>query len=341
MTLSQNHDSGPLTMNAAVLEEFGAQLTLRSLARPSASRGTVVVRVAASGVNPLDTKIRAGSAAHARVSPPAVLGLDLAGVVVEVGPGVDAFAVGDEVFGLTGGVGQVQGSLAEYAAVDADLLAPKPAALSMTEAAALTLSVVTAWEGLVDRAAVREGQTVLIHGGAGGVGHIAVQLAGARGASVYATGTGADLDRIRSLGAEPIDYRTTTVAEYVATATQGEGFDVIFDTLGGPVLDASYEAVRRYTGHVVSILGWGTHSLAPLSFRGATYSGVFTLLPLLTGVGRAHHGEILRAAAALADAGKLRPILHPDGYDLATVLDAHALIESGSAGGKVVVTVTR
>ena len=341
MTLSQKHDSGPLTMKAAVLEEFGAQLTLRSLARPSASPGTVVVRVAVSGVNPLDTKIRAGSAAHARVSPPAVLGLDLAGIVVEVGPGVDAFAIGDEVFGLTGGVGEVQGSLAEYAAVDADLLAPKPAALSMTEAAALPLSVVTAWEGLVDRAALREGQTVLIHGGAGGVGHIAVQLAAARGATVYATGTGADLDRIRSLGAEPIDYRTTTVEQYVASATQGEGFDVIFDTLGGPVLDASFEAVRRYTGHVVSILGWGTHSLAPLSFRGATYSGVFTLLPLLTGVGRAHHGEILRAAAAMAEAGLLSPVLDLNGYDLASVMDAHARVESGSASGKVVVTVTR
>ena len=110
--------------------------------------------------------------------------------------------------------------------------------------------------------------------------------------------------------------------------------------LGGATLDASFGAVRRHTGHVVSILGWGTHSLAPLSFRGATYSGVFTLLPLLTGVGRAHHGEILRAAAALAEAGKLRPILHPNGYDLATVMDAHALVESGSASGKVVVTVT-
>lgn len=326
-------------MNAAVLAEFGTELAVRSLARPTAVPGTVVVRIAASGVNPLDTKIRAGSAAHARVSPPAVLGLDLAGIVVEVGAGVEGFAVGDEVFGLTGGVGDVQGSLAEYAAVDADLLATKPSTLTMTEAAALPLSIVTAWEGLVDRASVQEGQTVLIHGGAGGVGHIAVQLAVARGATVFATGTGPGLDRIRLLGAEPIDYRTTTVEEYVASATGGDGFDVIFDTLGGATLDASFGAVRRYTGHVVSILGWGTHSLAPLSFRGATYSGVFTLLPLLTGVGRAHHGEILRAAAALAEAGRLRPVLDPNAFDLASVMDAHALIESGSATGKVVVTV--
>jgi NADPH:quinone reductase-like Zn-dependent oxidoreductase len=341
MSLPRTESGEATTMNAAVLEEFGAQLTVRSLARPTAGPGMVVVRVAASGVNPLDTKIRAGSAAHARVSPPAVLGLDLAGVVVEVGAGVEGFAVGTEVFGLTGGVGEVQGSLAEYAAVDADLLAPKPATLTMAEAAALPLSVVTAWEGLVDRAKVRPGQIVLIHGGAGGVGHIAVQLAVARGATVFATGTGDSLERIRRLGAEPIDYRTTSVEQYVASATGGEGFDVIFDTLGGATLDASFGAVRRYTGHVVSILGWGTHSLAPLSFRGATYSGVFTLLPLLTGVGRAHHGEILRAAAALADVGQLRPTLDPNTYDLASVMDAHALIESGAASGKVVVTVAR
>jgi NADPH:quinone reductase-like Zn-dependent oxidoreductase len=329
----------PLTMNAAVLEEFGAPLTVRSVPRPAPSRGTVVVRIAASGVNPLDTKIRLGAAAHARVSVPAVLGLDLAGVVAEVGAGVEGFAVGDEVFGLTGGVGEVQGSLAEYAAVDVDLLAPKPHTLTMAEAAALPLSVITAWEGLVDRASVHQGQTVLIHAGAGGVGHIAVQLAVARGARVFATGSGEGLGRIRSLGAEPIDYRTTTVEQYVASATGGEGFDVIFDTLGGATLDASFSAVRRYTGHVVSILGWGTHSLAPLSFRGASYSGVFTLLPLLTGVGRAHHGEILRAAAAMAEEGRLRPILDPHVYDLASVMDAHALVESGSATGKVVVTV--
>ncbi|WP_221629176.1 zinc-binding dehydrogenase [Humibacillus xanthopallidus] len=186
---------------------------------------------------------------------------------------------------------------------------------------------------------MRRGQTVLIHGGAGGVGHIAVQLAVARGARVFATGSQADLDRIHALGAEPIDYRATTVEQYVASATGGEGFDVILDTLVGATLDASFGAVRRYTGHVVSIIGWGTHSLAPLSFRGATYSGVFTLLPLLTGLGRAHHGVILRAAATMADAGRLQPILDPGVFDLSSVMDAHALVESGSARGKVVVTV--
>jgi NADPH:quinone reductase len=337
--MSESPGSGPTTMRAAVLEAFGADLVLRQVPRPVPSRGEVLIRVEASGVNPLDTKIRAGGAAHAQVSPPAILGIDLAGVVTAVGPGVTRFAVGDEVYGMTGGVGSLPGSLAEYSAVDSDLLAVKPAALSMAEAAALPLAVITAWEGLVDRADVHEGQRVLVHGGAGGVGHVAVQIALARGATVFATGTGDSLDIIRRLGAEPIDREATPAAEYVAAATGGEGFDVIFDTAGGSTLDASFESVRPYTGRVVSILGWGTHSLAPLSFRGATYSGVFTLLPILTGKGRAHHGGILAQAAALVDGGQLTPVLDPGVYDLESIAEAHRAVESGTARGKVVINV--
>jgi NADPH:quinone reductase-like Zn-dependent oxidoreductase len=326
-------------MKAVVLEEFGSAPVLRTVERPVAAPGQVVVRVEASGVNPLDVKIAAGTAAHARVQPPMVLGMDLAGVVTEVGEGVHGLQAGDEVYGLTGGVGSQPGSLAEYSAVDADLLARKPARLSMTEAAALPLASVTAWEGLVDRAGVRPGQQVLVLGGAGGVGHVAVQLARARGATVFATGTGESLPVIKALGAEPIDYRARTVEDYVATLTGGEGFDVIFDTVGGAALDGAFAAVRTYTGHVVSILGWGTHSLAPLSFRGATYSGVFTLLPILTGRGRAHHGEILRAVAALVEAGKITPVLDPVPYQLADVAEAHRAVADGTARGKVVVRI--
>jgi NADPH:quinone reductase-like Zn-dependent oxidoreductase len=327
----------PSTMKALVLEEFGSELTLADLPRPVPAPGEVLVRVAASGVNPLDTKTRVGAADHAQVSVPAVLGIDLAGTVVELGPGTDGrFDIGDEVYGMTGGVGPHQGSLAEYAAVDADLLAPKPARLSMVEAAALPLAVITAWEGLVDRAGVSSGDLVLVHGGGGGVGNVAVQLAQARGAVVFATEVGAGLDAVRALGAEPIDALSTSVEEYVGSATGGRGFDVVFDTRGGATLDASFTAVREHTGHVVSILGWGSHSLAPLSFRGASYSGVFTLLPLLTGRGRAHHGEILRAAADLVDARKLSPRLATERYDWSTANDAHRAVEQGSAG-KVVV----
>jgi NADPH:quinone reductase-like Zn-dependent oxidoreductase len=326
-------------MRALVLEEFGTPLVLKDIEQPTADPGQVLVQVKASGVNPLDTKIRAGKAPHAKRILPAVLGLDLAGVVEQVGDGVTGFAPGDEVYGMTGGVGDLQGSLAEYAAVDARLLAHKPASLSLQEAAALPLVVITAWEGLVDRAQVRKGHKVLVHGGAGGIGQVAVQIARARGAEVYATGSARSLETIQRLGATPIEYTTTTVEEYVAKYTGGEGFDIIFDTVGGTTLDASFTAARTYTGHVVSALGWGTHSIAPLSFRGATYSGVFTLLPMLTGRGREHHGEILREVAALADSGLLKPVLDPRRFTLDTVADAYTAVETGATTGKVVVDI--
>jgi len=326
-------------MRALVLESFNAPLKPVDLPRPVPGKGQVLVRVKASGINPLDLKIRSGAAAHARPQLPAVLGMDLAGVVEAVGEGVTAFKPGDEVYGMTGGVGGLQGSLAEFAAVDADLLARKPANFSMREAAALPLIFITAWEGLVDRADVGPGQKVLIQGGAGGVGHIAVQIAVARGADVFATASAAQRDIVESFGATAIDYRGMSVADYVAAHTAGEGFDLVYDTVGGETLDASFAAVRTYVGHVVSCLGWGTHKLAPLSFRAATYSGVFTLLPMLTGKGRAHHGEILRQATKLAEAGKLRVLLDPQVYTLDTVQAAHDAVENRKAAGKVVIEI--
>jgi len=326
-------------MRALVLESFNAPLKPVDLPRPVPGKGQVLVRVKASGVNPLDLKIRSGAAAHAKPQLPAVLGMDLAGVVEAVGEGVTAFKPGDEVYGMTGGVGGLQGSLAEFAAVDADLLARKPANFSMREAAALPLIFITAWEGLVDRADVGPGQKVLIQGGAGGVGHIAVQIAVARGADVFATASAAQTDIVESFGATAIDYRRMSVADYVAAHTAGEGFDLVYDTVGGETLDASFAAVRTYVGHVVSCLGWGTHKLAPLSFRAATYSGVFTLLPMLTGKGRAHHGEILRQATKLAEAGKLRVLLDPQLYTLDTAQAAHDAVEMRKAAGKVVVEI--
>ncbi len=325
-------------MRALILEQFGSPLRLAEMPEPVLGPGQVLVRVSASGVNPLDLKIKAGSAGHARAVLPAILGLDLAGTVESVGEGVTAFREGDEVYGLTGGVGGVPGSLAEYAVVDADLLARKPSRLSMREAAAIPLGFITAWEGLVDRARIQGGERVLIHAGAGGVGHMAVQLACAYGADVYATVSPEKKAIVEGYGASPIDYRAEAVAEYVDRCTGGHGFDVVYDTVGGSTLDASFLAVKSYTGRVVSCLGWGTHSLASLSFRAATYSGVFTLMPLLTGKGRAHHGEILTEASRLADAGKLTPLLDPTEFPLESVEAAHQLAGSGRANGKIVVT---
>jgi NADPH:quinone reductase len=323
-------------MQAAVLSSPRSPFQVGPIVRPEPAQGQALVRIKASAVNPLDLKIQNGEAPHARHPLPAILGIDLAGVVESVGPGVSQFHPGDEVYGMTGGVGGLQGSLAEYAAVDADLLARKPANIDMRGAAALPLIFITAWEGLVDRASIRAGQKVLIQGGAGGVGHIAVQIARAFGAEVFATGSAKDEAYIKQLGATFIDYNGMPAADYVAKHTSSRGFDLIYDTVGGAVLDASFNAVARF-GHVVSALGWGTHALAPLSFRAASYSGVFTLLPLLTGEGRAHHGDILREAAKLCEAGQIVPKLDPRRFTLDTIDQAYDAIRNRSAAGKIVI----
>lgn len=322
-------------MTAIVAETPSAAFVRKSVPIPLPGDGEVLVRIAASGTNPLDTKIHAAAAAHARMPLPAILGLDMAGTVAAVGAGVTRFATGDEVYGMVGGVGGVQGTLAEYAAVDADLLARKPANLSMREAAALPLITITAWEGLIDRLGVATGDRVLVQGGAGGVGHVSIQIARAFGAEVFATGSAADRDKIVQLGATFID-REESVEDYVARLTGGAGFDLVYDTAGGVALDNSFRAVRRF-GKVASCLGWGTHLLAPLSFKGASYAGVFTLVPLLTGEGRAHHGEILDRVRALAESGKLSPILDPRRFGHDAVDQAYAFLRDGGASGKIVI----
>lgn len=323
-------------MRAAVLEKADAPFRITEVPRPIPRERQVLVRIAASGVNPLDLKIHQGGAAHARHPLPAILGLDMAGTVEAVGEGVTAFRPGDMVFGMVGGVGGVQGTLAEFAAVDADLLAPKPANLTMRAAASLPLVFITAWEGLVDRAHLQAGQSVLVLAG-GGVGQLAIQIAKGLGAEVYATDSVSKAPLLERLGATAID-RNTPIEEVVNRFTGGRGFSVVFDTVGGPVLDSAFKAVG-VNGHVVSALGRGAYELAPLSFKAASYSGIFTLLPLLTGAGRAHHGDIMREAARMVEAGKIVPKLDQHHFDLSGVDEAYRLMKNRGADGKLVIDI--
>lgn len=325
------------TMQAMILEQFEWPLILKTVKTPIPKRGQVIVKIIAAGINPLDLKIKNGKAAHAQVKTPAIIGLDMAGIIVGLGEGVIDFKVGDEVYGLVGGVGNKQGTMAEYIIADADHIALKAKNISMKEAAVTPLVLITAWEGLVDRAKVHKGQKVLVHGGAGGVGHMAIQIAQAFGAEVFATASGKGLTYIESLGATAIDYTTTQLEDYLEKYTKGKGFDIVFDTLGGNTLDNAFKSVKRYTGHVITSLGWGTHNLAPLSFLGATYSGVFTLLPLLTGEGQAHHGEILASATKIIEEGKLKPLLSPKTFALSELNEALSELEKPSGIGKIAI----
>lgn len=327
-------------MKNLVLEQFEKPFAVKETDQPIPKDHEVLIQIKSSGVNPLDLKIKNGQAAHAKVSLPAVLGIDMSGIVIQTGKNVKDFKKGDEVFGMVGGVGGHQGTLAEYIIADSEHISLKPKNISFQEAAAVPLIFITAWEALVDQINIQYGQTVLIHGGAGGVGHMAVQIAAAKGAKVYATVSPDHMAKIENYHAQPIDYTTSSVDQYVNEYTAGAGFDAIVDTVGGSVLDDSFQAVKKYTGHVVSILGWGTHNLAPLSFRNAKYSGVFTLYPLLTGERKKHHGDILKEAARLFEAGKIKVQLHHQSYPLEQTNVAYSLLETGKATGKIVIDIS-
>lgn len=328
-------------MKAMILNEYGdaAQFQPVELEKPTVRPGQVVIRVAATSVNTVDTMIRR-MGMDLPLSPklPAVLGMDFAGTVEEVGEGVNDFAPGDEVYGCAGGLLEIQGALAEYMVADARLIAPKPKALSMREAAALPLVAITAYEGLV-RAQIGPGQKVLVHGGAGGVGHVAVQLAKHFGAEVFATGNGnRKIDIIKGYGAKAIDYVVEPVADYVARHTGGTGFDIVFDTIGGEHMATSFEAAAL-NGHVSSTVSMVELDLTPAHFKGLSLHVVFMLIPMIHNHKREEHQAILKKLAEVVDAGALRPLLDEPRYTLAEVGAAHDRLTSGHAIGKVVVEV--
>ncbi len=331
-------------MKAIALTQYGSVdgFAPIELPEPRVKPGHLLVRVAATSVNPVDTKIRAGGRAMCPDTP-AVLHMDVAGTVEAVGDGIEGFEPGDEVYGCAGGLKTVAGenlacALAELMCVDAGLMAPKPNSLALHEAAALPLVTITAWEALFDRARIEAGKTVLVHAASGGVGHVGVQLAKHAGAKVYTTVSSEEKANIaRELGAEGvINYREQSVAEYCEAHTGGRGFDVVLDTVGGDNLARSFEAAR-VGGTVVTILAAGNHDLTPVHMKGLSLHAVFMLLPMLYDAGRSAHGEILRAAAQLVDEGELRPLIDEQIFTVDEVGAAHTKLERGAAIGKIVV----
>lgn len=328
-------------MRAQLLIAHGGpeNFELQDVANPIVRPGTVLVRIVAAAINRIDVRIREGSPIGADL--PAVLGSDFAGEVVAVGGGVADVHPGDEVYGFAGGVkGQDGGTLADFILADARLVAPKPRNLSMREAAALPLVSITAWDAL-ERAAATADDHVLVHGGIGGVGHAGVQLAKARGARVATTVPSEQAAVVaRSLGAdETIDFTREQVPAYVERLTQGRGFDVVIDTVGGPNLDRSFEAAALY-GRIVGTAGRSTNDLTPMHGKSLTLSIVFVMIPMLHGIGRERHGRILRELAGLAEADKLRPLIDEGRFTLEQVPEAYRHLESGQATGKIVIDIS-
>ncbi len=325
-------------MQAQVLTEFGGpeKLRLTQVESPVAGPGQALVRIRAAALNPVDAKIRGGLPIGPDM--PAILGADLAGVVEAVGEGVEGISVGDEVYGCAGGVKGHGGTLAQYIAADARLLAPKPKNLSFHQAAALPLVAITAVDAM-EKLALTGDDHVLVHGGVGGVGHIGIQLAKAAGARVSTTVSSEEAAALaRQLGADDTILRSEPVADYVARLTDGSGFSAIFDTVGGDNLTNSF-AAAAIGGRIATTNARTTADLGDMHGKALSLHVVFMLLPMLRGPGRERHGRILRDLAALADAGKLRPLIDERRFTLETAADAHALLDSGKARGKIVVDI--
>jgi NADPH:quinone reductase len=328
-------------MKAMILNIYGetAAFEAADLPTPTAKAGHVVIKVAATSVNTVDTMIRImGSDLPLSPALPAVLGMDFAGTITQLGDGVTGFAIGDEVYGCAGGLADLQGALAEFMVVDTQLIALKPKSISIREAAALPLVAITAYEGLV-RAGVKSGQKVLVQGGAGGVGHVAVQLAKHFGADVCATISGAKTaEIIKGYGAVPINYRSETVEDYVAAHTSGAGFDVVYDTVGGANMANSF-AAAALNAQVVTTSSMLEIDLSTAHFKGLSLHVVFMLIPMLHNYKRDVHGDILAKLAAIIDTGDLKPLLDDQAFGFAEVGNAYAHLSSGKAVGKVVVDV--
>nr|WP_328765918.1 zinc-binding dehydrogenase [Halomicroarcula nitratireducens] len=328
------------SMHAVTIEEYGDPDVFQDsdVSRPEPGSEEVLVRVEASSVNPVEYKIRRGDLPPFAPDFPAILGCDVAGVVETVGDDVSAFDAGDEVYGMIGGVTGAQGAYAEYVSAHADLLAPAPDSLSLAEAATLPVVALTAWEMLADKADTSADDSTLVYGGAGGVGHVGVQLADWLGAEVYATGSTEDKrDLATDLGATAtIDYTATDVEEYVAEYTDGEGFDVVFDPVGDDHLQTAFEAVAPYQ-RVVTTESSSTQNLGAMHQKALSLGVVLAILPVLQQQSRERVGERLRHINDVISEGGLEPVLDDEQFPLTAsgVADAHQYAESGEHRGKI------
>ena len=325
-----------------MLYGFGdnASFVATDLPDPVAGLGQVLVRIVATSVNPIECKLRRHGGP---VAPdlPALLGSDLAGHVVAIGPGVDRFAPGDAVFGYIGGVRGNSGAYAQMAAVDARLLAAAPRSIPLAHAAALPLAGITAAEAL-ERSCVGPGDTVLILGATGGVGHLAVQMAKALGANVHAgVSSSARIDQARALGAD-VAFVTDqeTPIDHVERAAGEQGYDALIDCTSGTDLTRLFGALRD-GGHLVSLTTRRTCDLETLSRKALSLHAVFVPNALLSGFGLEVYGKRIERIAALVDAQQLVPRIEPRTFTLDNLGEAHARLEGGNADGKILVCCER
>jgi NADPH:quinone reductase-like Zn-dependent oxidoreductase len=306
-------------MKAVRIHQYGNEdvLKLEEIPVPEIGPDDVLIRVKAAGINPVDWKIRQGYMEARKIHKlPLILGWDLSGIIEKMGEEVHTFNIGDEVYSRP--AFERNGAYAELIAVRAVEVARKPRSLTHTEAAGIPLAGITAWESLVNTAQIQEGQKVLIHAASGGVGSLAVQIAKVKGCRVIGTTSGANVDLVKSLGAdEVIDYTKYDFSKLIHEA------DVVFDTVGGAVQDNSWKVLRK-GGMLVSI----TRQPDPLFAENIGVKAAYVFI--------GPNVAILDELASLIDAGKIRPVTDSV-FKLEEIKKAHALSQSGKAKGKIII----
>jgi NADPH2:quinone reductase len=326
-------------MQAMLVTQFGGPevLQLQEAPLPQPKEHDLLIEVHATALNPIDFKIRRGAFREGRKLP-FISGYDVSGVVREMGPRVEHFRPGDAVYASPSLVRD--GAQAEFVCVDARTAALKPRSLDHVQAAALPLVTLTAWEGLLLRARVQEGETVLIHAGAGGVGHVAIQLAKWRGARVLTTASREESKALcRRLGADVIiDHASEDFVQRVAQETSGRGCPVILDAVGGPTFDRSLDCVA-VDGRIVTVVGAPSPEIPRKLFvKNASLYFQFMGAPTVHGVHPESQGQMLQAAAKLVDEGKLKPHVSRI-LALEEVAEGHRLQESGHVTGKLAIRI--
>jgi NADPH:quinone reductase len=316
-------------------------LQLQEVPKPSPQPTEILVKLKAAGINPLDTKLRKRGTFYPDQMP-AIIGCDGAGIIEAIGTEVTKFRIGDEVYFCNGGLGGHQGNYAEYTTIDEKFAAKKPNSVSFAEAAAAPLVLITAWEALYDRGRLEPGDKVLIHAGAGGVGHVAIQLAKLKGAMVATTVRSLDKTSfVRALGAdEVINSKETDFVQAALNWTNGEGVDLVFDTIGGEIFSQSFPAVRVY-GDIVTILEPDANTVWKVARnRNLRISLELMLTPMLQGMVemQQYHGEILEQCASWMDRNELKIHVSHE-FPLQDAAKAHQLLESGSTTGKIVLLI--
>ena len=331
-------------MKAVVMKAPGGPevLSIEQVPEPNLRTGRdILVRLKAAGVNPVDTKLRSKGTYYPDQMP-CILGCDGAGVVEAVGDQVSRFKAGHEVYFCNGGIGGEPGNYAEYAVVDERYAAKKAESIGFAEAASAPLVLITAWESLHDRARMQSGQDVLVHAGAGGVGHVAIQLAKHARCRVCTTVSSPEKAAfVGELGAdEVIDYKTTDFADATLAWTNGIGVDIGFDTVGGETFVKSFEAVRHY-GDLVTILQPAADTDWKVArIRNLRVSLELMLTPMYDGLveARQHQGQILEECTHLINQDQLNVHLSHT-LPLEEAAEAHRLIEQGGTMGKIALTI--